>query len=86
MKKQNFIEFEVSNALKDGFTHQFSFKDGVLTYGIDPILTFLPQDVIKERKPCVNSENIIYRITTKNNIKGFLIVPRYGHEEALPFT
>ncbi len=86
MKKQNFIEFEVSKAVKDGFTNQFFLKNGFLTYGIDPILTFLPQDVIKERKPCVNSENIIYRITTKNKVKGFLIVPRYGDEEALPFT
>lgn len=86
MNKQNFLEFEVSKAIKDGFTNQFFFRDGLLTYGINPVLTFLPEHVIKDRRPCINSDNVIYRITTKNKIKGFLIISRYEEEEAIPFA
>ncbi len=86
MSTKNFIEFEVRKAVKDGFTNQFFFKEGVLIHGPESVQTFLPDNVIKDRRPCLNSENIIYRITTPTNVKGFLIVPRYQDEQEVPFA
>ena len=86
MNKHNFIEFEVTKAIQDGFKNQLFFRDGVLTYGADPDTTLFPNDVIKERRPCLNSENIIYRITANNGFRGFLIVHRYEGEDAMPFS
>ena len=75
MSAQSILEQspEVIKAIKDGFILCFVFADGFLYCEIDPGKAYPIKDVCKEPRPCLESNTVVYRITTPNGYKGYAV-------------
>lgn len=74
---------ELEKAITEGYCVVFIFNEGIIHQQDNPEIKYHITEVAQKPYPCHLSHVIVYRVETKDNIKGTFIMDLFNDEETL---